>query len=114
MGRPPYAAQLVAGKRYWRGVCMAVVASILLWIFAISVLPTVPLPAFGASFLEHVASNAPGGNSGCYVNAIQQRWASQAKVQEEADKVRMSRGETDVVNYAIKQLASECPAPVTK
>ena len=65
-------------------------------------------PAFTTSFLQHVAKNAPAGKSSCYVSAIQRRWVSQAKVREDADKIRMSRGETDVVNFAIKQLSTEC------
>ena len=67
-----------------------------------------PSFAFQQSFLEHLAKNAPAGKSDCYVQAVQRHWPSQAAVTRDADKIRLSRGETDVVNFAIKRLAAEC------
>lgn len=67
-----------------------------------------PPPAFTQSFLDHVASNSPPGKATCYVKAVQQRWPSQESVRQAADKIRMSRGQTDVVNFAIRELKDVC------
>ncbi|PUE09400.1 hypothetical protein B9Z51_11030 [Limnohabitans sp. T6-5] len=65
-------------------------------------------PAFSRSFLDHVAKNSPKEKGPCYVNAIQRHWTSQGSVAEAANQVRQSRGETDVVNFAIRALRTEC------
>ena len=67
-----------------------------------------PPAAFSRTFLEHVAANAPAGQGNCYVNAVQHQWANEQSVWEAANKVRVPRGEADVVNFAIKGLHAAC------
>jgi hypothetical protein len=59
-------------------------------------------------FVEHVRSNAPAQVRECIVQGLLARWQSKGAVYMDANAYRTVRGETDVVNFAIKQLLPHC------
>ncbi len=72
-----------------------------------------PTPAgpYSAGFLAHLRSNAPDPIKDCVVAKTIEGWPSERALYAQANRRRAVRGETDVVNYAIKQVAPACRNP---
>lgn len=67
-----------------------------------------PAPPYSASFIKHLKSNAPAGGQDCIVAATLARWPNEAALYAAADARRVTRGETDAVNFAIGVVARDC------
>jgi hypothetical protein len=67
-----------------------------------------PAPPFSPGFLAHLRANAPAPHKECIVAKTLARWPDQQALFAEASLPRAVRGETDVVNFAIRQVGPSC------
>lgn len=67
-----------------------------------------PTEGFSAIFIRHLRANSPADIRDCIEEKARLRWKNQYQIYGEANQIRMSRGETDVVNYAVGRLIPSC------
>lgn len=65
--------------------------------------------SYSRGFVEHLRANARPGSAECVEREVRQRWPDEAALYAAANRPRAVRGETDVVNYALRVVAGVCP-----
>lgn len=66
---------------------------------------------YSRGFIQHLRANVQSARADCIEREMRQRWPNEAALYAAANQFRTVRGETDVVNYAIRVLADICPRP---
>ena len=64
--------------------------------------------SYSDGFIEHLRSNAPESSRNCIESEVLKRWANLQILEAAANEIRISRGETDVVNFAIRSVQEQC------